>query len=31
MELVDQIKKGEDESGTVNNPDKMIEVVTLEG
>ena len=31
MELIDQIKKGEDESGTVRDPDKMIEVVTLEG
>ena len=31
MELVDQIKKGEDESGMVRDPDKMIEVVTLEG
>ena len=31
MELIDQIKKGEDESGMVRDPDKMIEVVTLEG
>ena len=31
MELIDQIKKGEDESGVVRDPDKMIEVVTLEG
>ena len=29
MELIDQIKKGEDESGMVRDPDKMIEVVTL--
>ena len=28
MELIDQIKKGEDESGMVRDPDKMIEVVT---
>ena len=31
MELIDQIKKGEDESGMVRDPDKMIEVVSLEG
>ena len=31
MELIDQIKQGEDESGMVRDPDKMIEVVTLEG
>ena len=31
MELIDQIKKGEDESGMVRDPDKMVEVVTLEG
>ena len=31
MELIDEIKKGEDESGMVRDPDKMIEVVTLEG
>ena len=31
MELIDQIKKGEDESGMVRDPDKMIEVITLEG
>ena len=31
MELIDQIKKGVDESGMVRDPDKMIEVVTLEG
>ncbi len=31
MGLIDQIKKGEDESGMVRDPDKMIEVVTLEG
>tara|TARA_B100001996_G_C18521979_1_gene539630 strand:- start:282 stop:749 length:468 start_codon:yes stop_codon:yes gene_type:complete len=31
MELVDQIKKGEDESGVVKDPDKMIKVVPVEG
>ena len=31
MELIDQIKKGEDESGVVQNPDKMIKVVPVEG
>ena len=31
MELIHQIKKREDESGMVRDPDKMIEVVTLEG
>ena len=31
MELIDEIKHGEDESGMVRDPDKMIEVVTLEG
>ena len=31
MELIDQIKKGEDESGLVSAPDKMIDVVTLVG
>ena len=31
MDLVDQIKKGEDESGVVNEPDKMVKVVPTEG
>ena len=31
MELIDGIKKGEDESGIVKNPDKMINVTTVEG
>ena len=31
MELIDGIKKGEDESGIVKDPDKMINVTTVEG
>ena len=31
MDLVDQIKKGEDESGVVIEPDKMIKVIPTEG
>ena len=31
MDLVDQIKKGEDESGVVKEPDKMVKVVPTEG
>ena len=30
MELIDQIKKGEDESGVVNNPDKMVKVLPVQ-
>ena len=31
MDLVDQIKKGEDESGVVKEPDKMVKVIPTEG
>ena len=30
MELIDQIKKGQDESGVVNNPDKMVKVLPVQ-
>ena len=31
MDLVDQIKKGEDESGVVKEPDKMLKVFPTDG